>query len=53
MIKIQLQIKLKRNTNNITTINAIYDIKEIRNNPKKCKGDIEKFINENKINTDN
>ena len=41
MIKIQLQIKLKRMANNITSNNTIYDIKELRINPKKCKEEIE------------
>ena len=53
MIKIQLQNKLKRNINDNISNNAICDIKELRNNPNKCKEDIEKFINRNKINTNN
>ena len=53
MIKIQLQIKLKRNVNNITSNHTIYDIKELRINPKKRKEDIGKFIKGNNINTNN
>ena len=39
--------------NNITNNNTIYDIKELKLNPTKCKEDIEKFIQGNNINTNN
>ena len=44
MIKIQLQIILKRMAKNIINNNTIYDIKELRINPKKCKKEIGNFI---------
>ena len=53
MLKVQLQIKLKRNFNNINNHKTLYDIKEFRSDPKKCKDDIENFINNNTININN
>ena len=48
LVKIKLQIKLKRDINSNTKNNNIYDLKEFRLNPGKCKEDINTIIHENK-----